>query len=157
MIEYIDGDVLVVGTDVIAHQTNCIGKFGAGVALQIRKKFPHVYDEYMNFCNDHTPKEILGECLLVNIGDNKYVANLFGELTCYPKNVRHTDYDALENALKFLKYWMTSKGLKTLAIPDHMSCGLAGGDWKGVVLPMLINLFEKNEKITLKIVKFNKI
>jgi O-acetyl-ADP-ribose deacetylase (regulator of RNase III) len=48
----VDGDLLDQKTDVIAHQVNCLGVMGAGVALQIKNKWPEVYEGYKNFCHD---------------------------------------------------------------------------------------------------------
>ena len=44
MIKIIDGDLFDTDAKFICHQVNCMGKMGSGVALQVRKKFPHVYE-----------------------------------------------------------------------------------------------------------------
>ena len=51
---------------------------------------------------------------------------------------------------------MIGNGIKTCGCPYLMSCGLAGGDWDGVVNPMLKDIFEKDENVKLVIVKFKK-
>ena len=157
MIEYINGDLLKTDVEVIAHQTNTKGAMGAGIALQIKKKYPEVYEDYVDFCKSvKKSKDLLGECLIVETNKGNFVANVFGEDTFYPKGIRHTDYTALEGSLNFLKTWMKGNGIKTCGVPDHIGCGLAGGDWDGVVLPMLKNIFEKDTDIILKIVKYKK-
>ena len=156
MIEYINGDILIIESDIIAHQVNCMGKFAKGLALQIRKKYKEVYTEYMNLYNSIDNKsELMGECQIIKTYDGKYVANIFSQYNFYPKGVRHTDYDALEQSLKFLKFWMKGNKIKTCGIP-LIGCGLAGGDWDGVVHPMLKDIFEKDENVKLVIVKFKK-
>ena len=40
-----------------------------------------------------------------------------------------------------------------IGIPYKLGCGLAGGDWDGVVYPMLQELFDKDSTITLYIYK----
>ena len=157
MIEYIEGDLLKTNVEVIIHQTNCKGVMGAGIALQIKNKYPEVFKDYVDFCKSvKKSKDLLGECLIVETNDGKFVANVFGEDNFYPKGVRHTDYDALEQSLKFLKTWMIGNGIKTCGCPCLMSCGLAGGYWDGVVHPMLKDIFEKDENVKLVIVKFKK-
>ena len=52
MVKEIKGDLLKAGTYYIAHQVNCRGKMGAGVAYQIRR---HVlgergYNDYRAVC-----------------------------------------------------------------------------------------------------------
>ena len=154
MIEYINGDLLKTDVDVIIHQCNCQGVMGSGIALQIKNKYPEVYEDYVDFCKSvKKSKDLLGECLLVEIAPCKYVANIFGQDKYYPRNIRHTDYDALEQSLLFLKTWMIANNIKTCGCPYLMSCALAGGDWDGVVLPMLKTIFENDNNIILKIVK----
>jgi len=42
----INRDLLTIESGIIAHQVNCQGKMGAGLALKIRKKYPQVYEYY---------------------------------------------------------------------------------------------------------------
>ena len=154
MIKYIDGDLLETDVDVIVHQTNCLGVMGAGIALQIKKKYPEVFDGYKYHCSTTKSSDLLGECLIIPTDDGRYVANVCGEEKYYPKGVRHTDYEALEHGLKFLKIWMRTNGIKTCGCPYLMGCGLAGGDWN-VVVKILERIFNDDE-MELTIVKYNK-
>ena len=47
-INIVDGDLLSAKETYIAHQVNCYGKMGRGVAAQIRDKYPDVYRRYQN-------------------------------------------------------------------------------------------------------------
>ena len=156
MIEYSNGDLLKTDVDVIIHQTNCQGVMGAGIALQIKNMYPEVYTDYVNFCDTvNDTKKLLGECLISETNSGKYVANIFGQDRFLPRGIRHTDYSAFEGALKFLKTWMLANNIKTCGCPDHIGCALAGGDWDGVIHPMLKDIFENDNNIILKIVKFS--
>lgn len=156
MIKYIEGDLLKTDVDVIIHQCNCKGAMGSGVALQIKNKYPEVYDDYVYFCKSvKNSKDLLGECLISATNEGNYVANIFGQDNYYPRNIRHTDYSALEGSLNFLKNWMQGNGISTCAVPDMIGCGLAGGS-RDVVLDILKNIFEKDKDIKLFIVKYNK-
>ncbi len=44
--EIIEGNLFDTDAKFICHQVNCMGKMGSGVALQVRQRFPHVYEEY---------------------------------------------------------------------------------------------------------------
>ena len=45
MVEILEhSDLLEIPSGVICHQVNCIGAMGAGLALQIRKKWSIVYE-----------------------------------------------------------------------------------------------------------------
>ena len=49
MIKYIKGDILNVTEGIIVQQVNCFGVMGAGLAKQIRDKWPSVYDTKIEF------------------------------------------------------------------------------------------------------------
>ena len=51
-ITWIVGNILDAKADAILHQTNCKGVMGAGLALQIRNKYPDVYAKYRILCKE---------------------------------------------------------------------------------------------------------
>jgi O-acetyl-ADP-ribose deacetylase (regulator of RNase III) len=144
-VKVFQGDITTCEADVIAHQVNCYFVMGAGVALAIRRKWPKVYEQYRELGKTTKNKnyEWLGTCQLVDIDQNRYVANLFGQEECGAGR-QFTEYDALENALRELKWHVNYMGLKTVAFPWGIGCGLAGGDWN-IVKPMIENVFENTE------------
>lgn len=143
------GDVLTSGADVIAHQVNCFGVMGAGVAKQIRTKYPKVYAEYKKICDDNQNNiGLLGLSHWVPIGERQWIANLFGQHG-YGRGDVYTVYPALKTALL-----RTVRGCEELeeqvvhtvrlALPYKIGCGLAGGDWR-VVLPMIQKISEDTD------------
>jgi len=46
----VDGDLLTSNADYICHQVNTDGVMGGGIALQIKNKFPHVFNAHYDFC-----------------------------------------------------------------------------------------------------------
>ena len=46
MIKIVNGNIVSAKEQIIAHQVNCRGVMGAGLALQIRNKYSEVYEEY---------------------------------------------------------------------------------------------------------------
>ena len=160
MIKIVDGDLLKSNLPLIAHQTNCLGVMGAGIAKSIKNKWNIVYTQYANFCkNLEYSKKLLGKCQICTTGwfPTKYVANLFGEYSftesVAPYENRHTDYNALKKALLKLKAFCEDEEVIEVGIPYKLGCGLAGGDWDGVVYPMLQELFANDSTITLYIYK----
>jgi O-acetyl-ADP-ribose deacetylase (regulator of RNase III) len=145
-IVYKTGNLLDAQTDVIAHQVNCQGVMGSGVAKQIREKWANVYTAYRAEYDLFTDlnKPLLGNCQLVQINDNQYVANLFGQNYYGKDDKRYTSYDAIYEALTSLRQQMTNDNLKSLAIPFHMSCDRGGADWK-VLIAMLCSVFEETD------------
>lgn len=160
MIKIVNGDLLQSNLPLIAHQTNCWGVMGAGIAKSIKNKWIDVYIQYVNFCKKlEYSKNLLGKCQVCTTGESPIglVANLFGEYSftesVAPYENRHTDYDALRKALLNLKAYCEDENITEIGIPYKLGCGLAGGDWDGVVYPMLQELFANDSSITLYIYK----
>ena len=165
MIKEVNGNLLTYpGIQVIGHQTNCLGAFGKGFALQVKQKYPYVYETYNKYCKSQSDAHnLLGKCQVVKIDDGKYIANLFGEYSYYKSitpyeeggKPRHTDYDALWQCFRRLHIWMVLNDIKTVGIPDLIGCGLAGGS-KTIVRQLIEDEFGDDEDITLYIVKYNR-
>jgi O-acetyl-ADP-ribose deacetylase (regulator of RNase III) len=127
----------VDGPAVICHQVNCQGVMGGGLALQIRKRHPWVYERYI------AKKDWrLGDCQIVEIsnGDSQFVANLAGQEGFGRESVQ-TDYPYLAMALRTARDFADANELN-LYLPYMMGCGLAGGDWARVTA--LIEEFAPN-------------
>lgn len=140
-------DLLKSDTDLIAHQVNCLGVMGAGVAAQIKAKYPEVYKSYKDQCitYEFSQDYLLGRCFIFN-----KVANLFGQNEPTIQ-WRATDYEAIYESLESLRDQMIETGKTSVSFPYKMSCGLAGGDWD-VILAMIKSVF-KSTNFTIKICK----
>ena len=152
MIKESIGDVLQASEEIIAHQTNCKGVMGAGVALQIKNKLLRKidYDSYRNLCIE-CGNTLLGSVQFLHTQSGKIIANVFGEDVPTGRGL-DTNYDALKEGIKFVEeYARICK--KNVAIPGLMGCGLAGGDWNVVYNDILMPIF-KDSPITLHIVFF---
>lgn len=123
---------------IIAHQVNAQGVMGAGVALAIRKRYPEVYEAYM----DDYKKGILklGHTSYVKIHPSQFVANICGQ-EYYGKNGRYTDYKALREGLEDVRCMAEALDLHVV-LPYRIGCGNAGGDWENVVAPMIDEVFK---------------
>lgn len=144
MIKIVKGNLLDATEDIIAHQVNCCGVMGAGVAKQIRENFPGAYRHYREECDSaHFEEELLGECMLLWCSCKydpdcyKGIANLFGQVF-YGGGKAHTNEEALRYALKSLAvqlyryHIVTERPLKNIAMPYKIGCGLAGGNWDNI-------------------------
>lgn len=142
MIKEMKGDLLATKEGVIAHQVNCQGAMGAGVAKQIRSKLLTTcqFRNYRNKCRKFG-KALLGICYLDKVENQPlYVAHLFGENIPTGKGL-DTDYAALEEAVINLKITARQHQLP-VAIPGYLGCGLAGGDWEYVYKHILVPHFK---------------
>lgn len=167
MVTFHSGDILTSGADLIAHQVNCKGVMGKGLAADIREAFPPVFERYRELCCAKGDADLLGQILIVEgkTGTNPiYIANLFAQYF-YGQDKRQTDYKALWNCLSILNSASNThivygvKGLfttsfRTIAIPYGMGCGLGGGDW--VIVSSLIRAIFEDSNYHVQIWKLDK-
>lgn len=129
-----NGNIFDSVADVICHQVNCQGVMGAGIALQIKKRYPIVYEKYKEYCDSNPLYNILGTAQIVQVDRFTFVANLFAQET-YGKlkpGTTYTNYTALKNAFIDISINADKYGYRSIAIPYGIGCGLAGGDWDKV-------------------------
>lgn len=56
IIKLVQGNILDAPENIIVHQVNCKGVMGAGLALQIKSKYPKAFTEYIKLL-DWTQEE----------------------------------------------------------------------------------------------------
>ena len=118
----IKGNLLHITSGIIVHQVNNGRVMGAGLALQIKQRYPKHYNDYMK------SKMILGQIVVSRVSQELTVVGIIGQ-DGYGRDRRYTDYDALEEGFKRIA--LIREG-KPVYIPYGIGCGLAGGDWKVV-------------------------
>lgn len=129
---------------ILIHQVNCQAVMGSGIAKAIRDKWPVVYEEYVKFCRNHnTRQECLGQIHIVKISNKQAVCNLFGQFG-FSRTHRDTDYDAVVDAFEHLKVFCVEKGVKSIALPVNMGCGLGGGNWN-IYKTIVLEAFKDTE------------
>lgn len=127
-------DLLSVTSGFIVHQVNCRKVMGAGLAKQIKLKWPIVYTSYMNNSG------MLGSYELILVAPDLYVVNLYGQLG-YGTDKKYTDYGAVSSALYQLDRQASRQPLTRLRgyFPYGMGAGLGGGSWE--VISELIEFY----------------
>lgn len=153
MVRIKKGSMLDASEDIIVHQVNCQGKMGRGLAVDIRMKWPVVYDVYKTMCdNTDDKRSLLGQVLIWKVASdgnkNKTIANVFGQCDYGRAKKVYTVYEALKNGLDYIAQMAKREGL-TVAIPYGIGCGLGGGDWDGIVLPMILDIFEDVDGVSI--------
>jgi O-acetyl-ADP-ribose deacetylase (regulator of RNase III) len=131
-------NLLTVETEAIAHQCNCFGVMGGGVAKVIREKYPEVYEtdkQTKEACRDK-----LGTFSCVKTGDGKMVYNIYSQYR-YGVDKRHTDYEAFYTGLTAVRGHLQTLGLKKVAIPYKIGCGKGGGNWN-IIITMIGEIFK---------------
>lgn len=150
MLSIINGDLLEQNFDVIGHQANCLNIMGAGIALQIKNKFPNAFevDKQVNQNNKYGTFSL-------SITQRPYIANLYGQYgigIVKDTIIKEANLKALENALDSLLCYMSYDSLKTLGLPYMIGCGLAGGDWSKT-FEMIKKLSKKHDNIDIYLVR----
>lgn len=147
IIKIIHGDLLEAEEDIIVHQVNCQGVMGSGVALQIKNKYPNVYNDYIRYTkNRKGDKSLLGQVLISmhkTEKECKYIAHLFGQLNYGYGGKRYTSYDALYDGLVFIKI-KAKEHNKSVALPYKIGSDRGGADWD-IVHKMIEKVFEDYE------------
>ena len=152
--EIVNGNLLEdFDGDIIAHQVNCRGIMGGGIAKQIKDIYPDTYNTYRNICEESypIPDALLGQCHVTN-EDEFQIANIFGQ-DSFGRNGTHTNYEALEAGINVLKVHMEMHGLEHVGFPYMIGCGLAGGD-TDTVMDMIKEIF-KGSKVKVTFYDFN--
>ena len=141
----INGNLLNSKADIIAHQVNCQGKMGSGVAKAIREKYPEVYDEYCKFRIKR-----LGKVQVVQCKDGTLVANLYGQDKYGYDGKQYTDTMALFQCFVKLREFAQISGKCSIAMPYKIGCGYGGADWDEVS-KMLSIVFKEEYGIKLEL------
>lgn len=142
MIKIINKNIIFADEQIIAHQVNCKGVMGSGVAKAIKETYPEAFAEYKKFCNSSSnSKDLLGCVQYVVIPRvKKIIVNLFAQ-DGYGRDKRYTNYESLEDCFRAL----SRKSRMPIAIPYGIGCGRGGGDWNNIVYPMIENIFKEND------------
>ena len=146
MIKYIDGDLLDLASkgefDVIGHCCNCFHSMGAGIAPQIKAKYPEAYA-----ADCATNKGDINKLGTISFTEKTTpnVVNLYGQYdyTGRRSGKMDLDYDALRSALKATKEKFSGK---IFGFPK-MGAGLAGGDWE--IIEKIIEEEMRGEYVTI--------
>ena len=127
MITIIQGDILNAPiAEIICHQTNCIGKFGSGVAGAIRKRYPESYSLYKEYI-DKKGIDALGTIQSMRMSDGRIICNMLAQASCGYDGKKYTDEVAFKKCLIELKEKFGTENI--FAFPYKIGCGLGGGSW----------------------------
>lgn len=159
MIYHVQGNLLTSDCNFIAHQCNCLGAFGGGIAGQIRTVLPEMYKAFKE--DTRKAEEKLGGICYAQtssyIGFNLYGQYYFGGRDPSGKD---TIYPALTMAfdkmMKMIPQLAMVKGINVddikIGVPYLMGCGLAGGDWK--IVKEIIEFSADNNKLDIHLYEY---
>src|SRR5271169_146147 len=136
---YRTGDVLTSKEDYIVHQCNCITTTSAGIARVIGSKFPYAAPYSNRRPNPSNPSRCLAEdiskpgTIQVWRSPTGDTPNFIGLYAQYDPG-KPSGEDSESARQEWFRYCLTLiekvSGVKSIAMPWQIGCGLAGGNWK---------------------------
>ncbi len=134
------------------HQANCFHTMGAGIARQIKEKFPEAYKaDCRDSINGDRGKLGTFTYAEADFFPGKFIYNLYSQFTF--GHGKQTLYDPMVEGLEKLRIHAISKGLTKLGMPYNMGCTLGGGNWS-IVKAIVNSVFLEDPEIDLYICKY---
>ncbi len=128
MLIVVEGNLLEAPAQVITNTVNCVGAMGSGIALEFKKRFPEMFEDYQQRC---TMKEVaIGRPYLWTDGET--------QILNFPTKIHWktpSQLSYVEDGLKYLAENYDQMGISSIAMPA-LGCGLGGLKWDDV-LPLV--------------------
>lgn len=113
----------------IVNTINCVGVMGKGIALEMKKRYPEMFDKYKDYCDKGLID--VGKLWLYKHSDEKWILNF--PTKKHWKN--KSEYEYIESGMiKFLETYK-ERGIKTIAFP-MLGCSNGGLD-KNIVIQIM--------------------
>lgn len=134
-IRYTEGDATAPDTDgnaIIVHVCNDVGGWGRGFVVALSKRWPEPEARYRAWHrgDEGEPFE-LGAVQLVQVEENRWVANLIGQRGTRPSaGTPPVRYDAIREGLARVRDHALAHDASVFM--PRIGCGLAGGKWEHV-------------------------
>jgi O-acetyl-ADP-ribose deacetylase (regulator of RNase III)/uncharacterized protein YwgA len=129
MVRIRTGDLLESDAQTLVNTVNCVGIMGKGIALDFKKRFPEMFEDYVGRCKRGDVR--LGEPYLYRYLTPPWVLN-------FPTKDHwrsHARLDDIVRGLKFLISHYREWGITSLAVPP-LGCGNGQLEW-AIVGPTL--------------------
>lgn len=133
------GDILAVNSGIIVHGCNARGIMGAGLALQLKQKYPECFSVYNSFCRGFTDMSILGACVDFKVSPQLTIVNAITQQDI-GTHKRQTSYKAIQLVFEQVAELAFAQ-VQDVHYP-LIGAGLGGGDW-AVISEIIDTCFEK--------------
>lgn len=150
-IKIIVGDIFTQPVDALVNPVNCVGVMGAGLAKQMKQRFPDMYREYRELCED-------GSLLM---GGYSVHAAQYPAIINIPTKYHwksSADFEMIKESLRAItnahNHRFSLLDIHSVAFP-LLGCGL-GGLKEQDVLPMMVEFLENSPFERVVIVKYKK-
>lgn len=123
-ITYVNGDIFESKLQTITNTINCVGVMGKGLALEFKKRYPEMFEDYKRRCQ-------AGE---VRIGEPYIYKASTPFILNFPTKDHWRNpsyYISIEQGLDYLLTHYECLGITSLAVPA-LGCKNGGLDWTKV-------------------------
>jgi uncharacterized protein YwgA/O-acetyl-ADP-ribose deacetylase (regulator of RNase III) len=135
MVKVLVGDLFASNAQTLVNTVNCVGVMGKGIALEFKKRFPDMFEDYLARCQRGEVK--LGRPYLYRSLIPPWIVN-FPTKDHWRSLTKVDDIiSGLEYLLQNYKQW----GITSLAVPP-LGAGLGQLEWR-IVGPVLYRYLEK--------------
>lgn len=128
MIEFLKGDIFQSNTEAIVNTVNTKGFMGKGLALEVKKRFPDVFEKYKIACM--TGDVRIGEMHVVglnSVANPRFIINFPTK-----KDWKHpSKLEYIEKGLEALLEAVKEYNIKSIALPP-IGCGNGNLSWRAV-------------------------
>lgn len=139
--QVIHRDIFATHLNAIAHGVNCQGVMGAGIALEVKRRYPEAYNGYVRYLNRYDPIQYtaIGTMHPYRVpGSNLHILNCFTQVdTAKRRGEVAISYQAIFTSFSVAGVYCKENGIEELAIPQ-VGAGLGGGNWK-IIYQLIAN------------------
>lgn len=125
MIRVLIGNMFDGPAKTLVNTVNCVGVMGKGVALEFKKRYPAMFDDYVARCEVHR----------VRLGEPYYYSDMLGtSVVIFPTKDHWRSPSRLDDIARGLDYFaehVREWGITSVAFPP-LGCGNGGLDWSDV-------------------------
>lgn len=152
MIEFYNGDIFSAPINILIHSANCFHTMGAGIAKEIKLKYPRAYQA--DCMTPRGDRKKLGQFSLSAPADDQpfYILNCYTQHR-YGRDKQYVEYDKFFECMENVLNWIRKMEIENprIGCPYKISARNAGGDWEGKILPILKFVFEGEDSVKLVI------
>ncbi len=154
MITYHSGEIFKAPINILIHSCNCFNTMGAGIAKDIKLKYPRAYQaDCLTVRGD---KRKLGQFSVALAGPDQpfTICNIYSQHR-YGRDKQYVELDKFLECLENVSSWVKKMNIlnPVIGINYKISCNNAGGNWEKDILPRIKYVFESDKEIKVLICK----
>lgn len=129
--QQIEGDLFDYEGPAIGHGVNTKGVMGAGIATEFKRRWPGMFDQYKEYCDNG--QLVPGGTYVYRAEDGRAICNLATQEIPGPD----AQYPWLVASVMHTMNELIRLNIREIAIP-RLGCGIGGLDWRAVSTFLLL-------------------